>query len=511
MRLTIDILLDELAAFHPIVHKVLSTKTSFEQICYYNAQDLQINSSFLYLADSASFSKDCSHYRPKHFLILGSEVPISRFEHADTLIQIPDQVRPEELFQFVMNIFVSYNTWNQSMLLAIIHHKSIGEFLKIAAQKLINPVALLDNSLTVIAKAGQFTKPTKGTIWEKIEALLYVPPEFFTVQEQRELSKMGSNMSEPYVYHPAIDQEHTYVTSHIRIGNKLYGNLGLVDINFLFSDGQLSIIHHITETLQLYFQNNEVYMQIAENDTNFIKNLLKGVAIDEKIITYHLKRLNWKRHDDFYLLNFACPVPLDSPIESIAYIKRMNQRFPKSLITIYENSIVLILRNHDYPIKNNTEKQNLEQFLTKSEMKCGVSACFTDFMQLKYYYIQSSFAVEFCDQHANAVLQHYEDCYKEHIVQLLRNTTDLRCLCHPQIFDLWNSQEEDCRVLIRCLYHFLINGKSLAMTSKALYLHRNTLIYRLNKVSQILSIDLKNLSSKELFYLLFSCTLVEYL
>lgn len=510
MRLNANILLDELMGFHPSVHKSISDCT-FKQICYFNSQEMKTDDSILYLYDAASFKIDCIYW-PKHILIRGNDMPCGFGNYTDTLIQITEQVPLEELFQFMVNIFISYNNWNQSMLLAIVQHKSIGEFLEIAAQKLINPIALLDNSLTVIAKAGNFIKSTKGTVWEKIEALLYVPPEFFTLQEQRELSQMVIATSmKPYIYHPMIDSEHTYVTTHVRIGDKIYGNLGQVDINAPISRGQLSIVQHIAETMQLYFQNNEIYLRIAENDTYFIKNIINGAPVDEKIMGYHLKRLNWKRYDDFYFLNIICPVPLNSPIESIAYIRQINQYFPKSLITIYEHKIVLIIRNCDYSIKNKEEQIFLEQFLTKNEMKCGISDCFTDFTQLKYYYLQSCFAVSYCNQHTSSVLQNYEDCYKEHIIQILDNTIDIRSLCHPQILGLWKSQEEDSRELIRCLYHFLLNGRSLAMTSKALYLHRNTLIYRLNKASQILNIDFKRLSATELFYLLFSCMLVEWI
>jgi len=511
MDLTVGILMDELSILHPIKQKVLSLKTSFEQICYYDNQDLQPNPSFLYLAASTALSINLSRNCPKHLLILGSEAPLSCLEYADTVIHISDKVPLDKLFQFVMNIFVSYEKWNQSMLLAIINHKSVGEFLEVAAQKLTNPIAFSDNNLTLIAKVGQFTKPYTGTVWENMINLGYIKTDFFTIKEQLELSAMISNTGTPYVYHPCIDKEHSYVTTHIWIGEKLYGNLGLVDINSPFSEGQLSIIEHITKSLKLYIQDNDAYMRISENEVSFINSLLKGITLDEKIITYHLARLKWNIHDNFYLLSFACPVPLDSPIQSLSYIKRIGNHFPESLITIYENSIVLIIRNQDFSIKNHTKKQNLEQFLITNEMKCGVSTCFTDFMKLKIYFTQSSFALEYCNNQTEVVLQHYEGCHKEHIMQLLRNATDLRCFCHPQILAMWDSQDENQHELIHCLYHFLLNGRNIALTSEVLYIHRNTLIYRLNKISKILGTDLKSLSSEQLFYLLFSCMLVEHL
>ena len=42
-------------------------------------------------------------------------------------------------------------------------------------------------------------------------------------------------------------------------------------------------------------------------------------------------------------------------------------------------------------------------------------------------------------------------------------------------------------------------------------IHRNTLIYRLGKISKLLELDLKVLTEEQLFYLTFSCKLVAYI
>lgn len=511
MELTLSILMDELSNLHPIVQKSLSSKISFEQIRYYNAQDHETNAAFLYLGDSTIIGVDFSQYCPNHLLILNNDIPTACLNHAETVIQVTASLKIHELYQQIMDIFMTYENWNQSMLLAIIHHKSIEEFLEIASKKLMNPVAFNDNNMSMIAKAGQFTKPYSGTVWEVLEAFGHVKSEFFTVQEHREITKMLLTTRDPLVYHPTIDKTHTYATSQVWVGDKQYGSLGIVDINAPFTDGQLSIIKHITENIKLYIQNNEAYMRVAENEVTFINSLLKGIPINENIIAYHLAKQNWVIHDQFYLLSFACPVPLDSPIQSLSYLKRIDKCFPESFITVYNNTIIMIIRDRDYSIKNQDVKQNLDKLLTSNEMKCGVSACFPDFSQLKYYYIQSCFAIEYCNQYPEIIIQHYEYCYKEHIIQVLRTSTDLSCFCQPRILAMWNSQEENQKELIHCLYHYLINGRNLTLTSEALYIHRNTLIYRINKLSRILELDLKNLSSDQLFYLLFSCMLVEHL
>jgi hypothetical protein len=252
-------------------------------------------------------------------------------------------------------------------------------------------------------------------------------------------------------------------------------------------------------------------MLSLENETSFLVNIIEEQPINEETLTYHFKRLHWKKQDHFYLLKFAGAIPFDMPIRSIPYIKRIKDIFPISFIINYDNSIIMILRYEDYSLKEDVMKKNLESILLKNEMKCGISSRFNNFLQLKYYYAQSRYAIDCCRNNPDVNLLYYEDCHISHILSHLQNEANLQCFCHPQIFSIWNSQDESNRELIRCLYQYLINGRNLALTSKALYLHRNTLIYRINKISRMLEMDLKNLSSNELFYLLFSCTVVEYL
>lgn len=512
MKLTLDILLDELSRYNATTVKFETLKMEFSQIHYYHTADSSIDPSVLYFVDPSYTDIDFSHNCPNHIICLTRVVPASLYECAETIIQIPSIDQPIETFQSIIDIFSSYDEWNQSMLMAIVTHKRIDEFLDIAAQKLTNPIALLDNGMNLIAKSGDFKNPSKGTIWEKFEDTVPSVLDFYTLQEQIHLSSIAqSNKVRPYTYYPASDKTHNYGTSHIWIDNKLYGNLGWVDINSPITDGQLSIVQHITTNFKYFFQNNEDLMQIAENNTFFLNHLIDETPIDENIIAYQLRKHGWKHNDQFYLLNFTCPLPFVSPIESISYVKKINKSYPASFITIREQHILLLIRDQDYPLEEPGEKEKLERLLIAHNMNCGVSICFNDFKQLKAYYIQSAFAVEYSHEHSNSVLQYYENCYNEHLVQLLKTQTDLRCFCHPQILRMWQSRDENQRELINCLYNFLLNGANLATTSKALHLHRNTLIYRINKISQILGQDLKNLTSEQLLSLILSCMIVEYL
>ena len=42
------------------------------------------------------------------------------------------------------------------------------------------------------------------------------------------------------------------------------------------------------------------------------------------------------------------------------------------------------------------------------------------------------------------------------------------------------------------LKEYLLHGNNVSMTSKHLYIHRNTMIYRLSKINEILGVDIND-------------------
>ncbi|MDR0723452.1 MAG: hypothetical protein LBF75_11815 [Treponema sp.] len=382
-----------------MVHKMSNGGTKFRQFHYYNHELTEISPECLYVLSGQENGAVFDKKGPRHVIATGN-IPsglTERMDILDTLIHIPGPISTSALLQAGYTIFSSYEAWHDALLMALIQRKPIGAFLKIASEKLTNPLALFDNNMAVISTAGEFLFSVKGTIWEQIDNPSFVPTDFFTHGEQRELSKYASKKDGcPYVYHASADPDHTYASSHIWIDDKLYGSIGMVDINAPFTDGQLFIIREITHTLKLYFQNNSIYMRMVENKLNYLDSLLEGAEISAEIVSRYLDRIKWKLDDEFCFLTFTCSVDLTVPIASVSYIKQLNGLFPQTLISVYRDSIIMIIRYADYPVRCGRNRQQLERLLEKNEMHCGVSIVFNDFMRLRCYYIQSSFAAACC-------------------------------------------------------------------------------------------------------------------
>ncbi|WP_461256210.1 hypothetical protein [Treponema sp. R80B11-R83G3] len=393
MNLTLGIIVDGFSGYKPVLHKISNIKAQIRGFHYYSAELTETDPDYMYVVNSDKFTKGICENCPKHIVICGN-IPKNLPEKADTVIHLQKSVPAEMIVQTGNAFLASFDAWYNSLLMAVINHKPIDVFLNIAAQKLVNPILVMNNNLSVIGAAGSISCPTQGTIWEKVNVPGFVMNNFYTPEEIHKISLHIAQKSDQILnLHPVNDSAHSTLGINIWIDGKLYGAIGSVDMNEPFTDGQKETLVIIAIVLKLYFQNHSIYMQIAENKANWVDSLLDGVNISADIISNYLYRFQWKLDDHFCIVTFTASSDIKIPIISILDIKHINDIFPEALTSIYEEHIVMIIRCPDKQQPHGKQKQQLEDFLKKDIMLCcGVSMVFNNFMRLRYYYAQSKFA-----------------------------------------------------------------------------------------------------------------------
>jgi hypothetical protein len=518
MNLSLGVIIDGFSEYKPIVHKNSNIKAQIRGFHCYSAEFTQTDPDCLYICGNEKTGSIFGEKCPKHIIILGN-MPKDKpglpglIEKTDTLIQIPENVPVEAVFQKGNALIASYDAWYNSLLMAVINHKPIGAFLDLAARMLPNPIMVLNNNFGVISSAGSIDGHVEGTIWEKVHKPGFVLDSFYTPEEIQAISVNLTKKSEKIFSIPTKnDTAHSSLGLNIWIDGKLYGAIGMVAMNKPFTDGQKETITIIAQVLKLYFQNHSIYMRIAEDKANWLDNLLDGVEIPADIISKYLYRFQWKLDDHFCIVTFTSSDDIKIPIISILDIKQINDLFPDALVSVYEEYIVMIIRCTDKQPPHGKNKQQLEQFLKKDIiLRCGVSMVFNNFLHLRYYYAQSKFAAAQCKPPENPLICSYEDYQTDHVLQTLSLENDLRCFCHPGILSLWESGIESQRELVHCLYHYFSNGRNVSAAADAMHVHRNTLIYRLGKAEEILNIDIKYPSEKQTLLFITSCLIVRHL
>lgn len=86
--------------------------------------------------------------------------------------------------------------------------------------------------------------------------------------------------------------------------------------------------------------------------------------------------------------------------------------------------------------------------------------------------------------------------------------TDVIYLIHPAVVQLTRYDHEHNSRLRDTLYYYLLNDSHLVRTAKALYMHRNTVINKINKVVELTGVDLTDGGLCQ--RLAFSCQMIQY-
>lgn len=100
------------------------------------------------------------------------------------------------------------------------------------------------------------------------------------------------------------------------------------------------------------------------------------------------------------------------------------------------------------------------------------------------------------------------DFFEQVFFKTLSQEAALSGFIHPMLWELKRYDEENNTDLLNTLCVFLSKSCDLNEASSLLYIHRNTLIYRLRRIEKILHTDLKDLGIRQVLSL--GCKLMMY-
>lgn len=176
---------------------------------------------------------------------------------------------------------------------------------------------------------------------------------------------------------------------------------------------------------------------------------------------------------------------------------------------IYRCHIVTFI-NTDKPIFNwEIDEEGLFNVLNRWNMYACVSQSFIDLSTLYDHYLQVQQILN-----SAVILKHKKRfiTYDNRSIYLLFESipsgTDLKKFCDERILSLEEYDKVHNTELIPTLHVYLETVRSLTKTSKRLYVHKNTINYRINKCMELIGTDLQD--GDEIFSYIFSLRIIEY-
>ncbi|MEG1984450.1 MAG: helix-turn-helix domain-containing protein [Oscillospiraceae bacterium] len=147
-------------------------------------------------------------------------------------------------------------------------------------------------------------------------------------------------------------------------------------------------------------------------------------------------------------------------------------------------------------------------FLRDSYLKTGVSNSFSGFLDLPCNYAQAQLALELGEKYKSQRWIHrFEDFALEYIVERCTEKLPLNLVCSPAILLLKQHDALHSTEYVKTLRLYLESSLNAVQTSKQLFIHRSTFLYRLDKIRELTGIELDNRDT--LLYLMLSFKMIE--
>lgn len=414
-------------------------------------------------------------------------------------IRIKD-INISQAFEIIQSIFDFYDDWYDNIFDAACKY-DFDKLIDYCYCVFNNPIILMDANCKVLAMSQQYGEDDVDLEWQHLKKYNY--SSINAIKYLRDTSTYGPSFYEqgPKFCNFTSDQlRSNCLTSSIYYNELFCGRINILEKDRLLNCGDSQILESIVSIITPYI-STLVLSKKSLSIYNIFLSLINKEDINMEDYNTQLKYIEWDKDDTY----------------RICILYKENDPIPKTLLTMYcgiiernlSYSKAFIKNNHLIVILNESKisfakiLNELKTLIAEANLKLSVSNSFVGLHRLDIYYNQPLYTLksQFLNQTSNDIIYFY-DCALDFIIES-EFTEDILYSCHPDIIKLWKKDiKNNNNDKIDTLYTYLTNERSLTKTSQLLFLHRNTLIYRIKKIEEQLNCDLNDPYTRE--YIIFS-------
>ena len=399
-----------------------------------------------------------------------------------------------------------------SKLSQLIHATSLQEIIDILRPLVGNPILMTDptHRMLAVSKEDDITDPVWLKILETGEILLTHGEEFYS----DDLYLRSLREKRPVLNHQ--NPEMPVLCCAVAVDSHPVAYLNVPCYFREPTEEDFDILTFASTVIHQYLDEHIEESWLSDNMLSyFISDLLEGripftAQIEERMKFFHIE--------------FSFPMILVAIRSGFSFEKEnehqrfsrleqlqslLRQEFFDSYTFCYQQELRLFLPVTGHPAKDEEKIKRLIRFLIAHHLRAGVSRPFFSLEKLSAYHTQACKAWELGEGFEdNAPLYNYDNYAVYHLLEYGGMQHDLMTFCHTSIFILAEYDRKHATDLLETLHVYLNCHCNAVEAASILYIHRNTMNYRLSKIHDLTNIDLDNTES--FFHLLLSYHILEY-
>ncbi len=405
-----------------------------------------------------------------------------------------------QIFNEILSIYSRYRDWDMQMHLSVVANQGIQPLVDLTEDIIGNHMDIMDATFKLLGYTRNIV--LDDPITERLIAQGYHSEEtmkqFLELRRFEEFEK-GNDVivSDDYklckyvtikrVFH-TNQKPSMYVVMHC---NHREADDSLVDLFRIF----LHYMEHYAGLDHLHpsaFAASSQYLQSLLDES--INNM------DEAISRASLATIPFQQDYQLYAISFEDH--FNTPLAKVA--ADINQNLLFSYVVVYNHRIVILHHRRANTDSALSVRESLSKLLAQYPCLIGISNPFQILWEMRNAYEQAGCAIEYgahvtqTADHSDTTpvrFFHFEDCLLTLLVAKSCNSSpDLfknsSIFLHIQTIIDYDAKHGS--QLFKTLSVFLDTGKKATDTSKILHMHRNTVLYHIERIEQLLGISLND-------------------
>lgn len=431
---------------------------------------------------------------------------LSVFASADPMPEVRSGVyvcaSTAQVFNFLQQLFDQYDAWALKLNQLSMNQSALKDLLEAAREILVNPIIILDSDYSPIIQSGEteLSAGNRAPMPEREDI------DAFEILKTDPIYIRQSNADQPFLY------------SEVLLGRRFWSIRvdGLPEAHQLLlleraaplksGDGMLlkAIVPHVRSALMRNRSGSASDNRLAD----VIQQILTDHSADQFQLSDDLSRLGWKADQEYFCLVLRMMRRENQGLSMQQILSRIRRRYPDSCPLIHHEMVVCYF-NATLPGKSiETISGELTVFIRDELLNAGYSRAMFGHKYLQRQFIQAQAALEVGSRvHPHIWIHHFDSISMRFLLDEAVHRLPAEMICHPGLLALRAHDAASGTEYMQTLRVYLQQSLNAVRSARALFIHRSTFLYRLERICEILDSTLDD--PEEIAYLSVSYMLLD--
>lgn len=510
MNLSPDFVVEQLKNSYNIYapNKLSTAPCLIYTTLYIPGMELKDHIAYIVKSTDLADLEDCKDF-PQHslFIIIGSTLD---HEFAN-ICSISDANDALLIFSELQELFKIYGTWQSDLMYIYFNDKCIQTMLSISAPVLNNSLFLVSMDFTIIA-GKILTSPV--FFKDQLDCLEFKLSHIMNLKNN-ELYHEVQELDGVF-YFPKVGEGLACSCVNIKQNSKTKYRLVMLEDKQKIQKGENFLLQFLSILIQQIIDPNLVRALNQRNQENknqenlakYLLDILENEKLDYRNISQNLNAAGWLSSHAYSCIYIKLT---KADIDNRTYepiIHHLSNNFSNSCSFLYNDSVVTYINLSLSQMDLEVLVGRVENLSKECLLHFGISNNMLGHRNLRQQYLQAKTALSISMHNFPKKRVHvFNEITFDYILKQSTKEFPATMIVHDKLLRLMDSDKTKNTDYMKTLRLYLDNQSNTLKTSEELFIHRSTLIYRLNKIKEIIDSDLED--SDEILYIMLSFRLLE--